>query len=59
MFPLLGFVADGGVPCGPFLSDFGFVRFRRYVSSIEVVVALSVRSECTRIQYVRLRYLVD
>uniref|UniRef100_A0A2N9FX93 Uncharacterized protein n=1 Tax=Fagus sylvatica TaxID=28930 RepID=A0A2N9FX93_FAGSY len=45
------FVADGGTPCGPFLRDFGFVRFRRYASSIEVVVALSAGSECTCIPY--------
>uniref|UniRef100_A0A2N9FBS0 Uncharacterized protein n=1 Tax=Fagus sylvatica TaxID=28930 RepID=A0A2N9FBS0_FAGSY len=43
----LGLFADGGVPCGPFLRDFGFVCFRCHASSIEVVVALSVGSECT------------
>ena len=42
-----------------FLRDFGLVRFRRNVSSIEVVVALSVGSECTRIPYFRLGYVVN
>ena len=58
-FSFLGFVTDGGVSCGPFLWDFGFLRFRRYASSIEVVVALSIGSECTRSPYFRFSYLVD
>uniref|UniRef100_A0A2N9F5Q4 Uncharacterized protein n=1 Tax=Fagus sylvatica TaxID=28930 RepID=A0A2N9F5Q4_FAGSY len=55
--PLLGFVADGGIPCGPFLRDFGSVCFRCHASFIEVVVALFVGSECTCIPYFRLSYL--
>uniref|UniRef100_A0A2N9EUC7 Uncharacterized protein n=1 Tax=Fagus sylvatica TaxID=28930 RepID=A0A2N9EUC7_FAGSY len=58
VLPLLGFVADGGIPCGPFLRDFGSVCFRCHASSIEVVVALSVGSKCTRIPYFRLSYLI-
>uniref|UniRef100_A0A2N9GAH2 Uncharacterized protein n=1 Tax=Fagus sylvatica TaxID=28930 RepID=A0A2N9GAH2_FAGSY len=54
---LLGFVADGGIPCGPFLRDFGSVCFRCHASFIEVVVALFVGSECTCIPYFRLSYL--
>uniref|UniRef100_A0A2N9J961 Uncharacterized protein n=1 Tax=Fagus sylvatica TaxID=28930 RepID=A0A2N9J961_FAGSY len=54
--PLLGFVADGGIPCGPFLRDFGSVCFRCHASFIEVVVALFVGSECTCIPYFRLSY---
>uniref|UniRef100_A0A2N9EPR5 Uncharacterized protein n=1 Tax=Fagus sylvatica TaxID=28930 RepID=A0A2N9EPR5_FAGSY len=42
-----------------FLRDFGFVCFRCHASSIEVVVALSAGSECTRIPYFRLSYLVE
>uniref|UniRef100_A0A2N9HWW9 Uncharacterized protein n=1 Tax=Fagus sylvatica TaxID=28930 RepID=A0A2N9HWW9_FAGSY len=56
--PLLGFVADGGIPCGPFLRDFGSVCFRCHASFIEVVVALFVGSECTCIPYFRLSYLI-
>jgi hypothetical protein len=55
---LLEFVADGGVPCGPFLGDFGSMCFRCHASFIEVVVALFVGSECTCIPYFRLSYLV-
>uniref|UniRef100_A0A2N9F524 Uncharacterized protein n=1 Tax=Fagus sylvatica TaxID=28930 RepID=A0A2N9F524_FAGSY len=57
--PLLGFVADGGIPCGPFLRDFGPVCFRCHASFIEVVVALFVGSECTCIPYFRLSYLTE
>uniref|UniRef100_A0A2N9GWE7 DUF7745 domain-containing protein n=1 Tax=Fagus sylvatica TaxID=28930 RepID=A0A2N9GWE7_FAGSY len=56
--PLLGFVTDGGIPCGPFLRDFGFVCFRCHASFIEVVVALFVGSEFTCIPYFRLSYLI-
>ena len=35
------------------------MRFKRYASSIAVVVALSVGSECTRIPYFRFSYAID
>uniref|UniRef100_A0A2N9IDT5 Uncharacterized protein n=1 Tax=Fagus sylvatica TaxID=28930 RepID=A0A2N9IDT5_FAGSY len=54
--PFLGLSPMVALPCGPFLRDFGFVRFRRYASSIEVVVALSAGSECTCIPYFRIPY---
>uniref|UniRef100_A0A2N9EXW6 Uncharacterized protein n=1 Tax=Fagus sylvatica TaxID=28930 RepID=A0A2N9EXW6_FAGSY len=57
--PLLGFVADGGIPCGPFLRDFWLLcALDAMRASIEVVVALSAGSECTCIPYFRLSYLV-
>ena len=62
---LRGLRRRGGEPLGllhllvPLLRDFGFVCFRCYVGTIEVVVALYVGLECTRIPYFRLSCLID